>query len=114
MTRLAILLPVVLLVAACGTPCSRAAAAESAADEKGKGCNSSRNAWAPAKLQRCESNLNACSPNDTRQLELYASCLNALPACMDGQRLSWEIQRSACFAENILFKLSGGCSQGVF
>lgn len=108
-----LLLTAALILSACGTPCSRVASAEATADERGKGCNASRSSWSSAKVTQCESNLSSCSPNDTKQLDQYANCLNALPACNEGQRSSWELQRVACYAENVLFKLSGPCSQGL-
>lgn len=107
------LLSTLALFSSCGTPCSRVATAESAADDKGSGCNSTRNAWTTSKTQTCESNLKTCSPNDTKQLDLYASCLQALPACAEGQRSSWELQRAACAVENLLFKVSAGCASGL-
>ena len=113
MTRLLLALSVTVTLFACGTPCSRVAAAEANADERGKGCNSSRNAWTSARATTCENNLANCTQNDTRQLDLYANCLNALPACNEGQRTSWELQRAACSFDNIFGKVSLSCSRGL-
>lgn len=113
MLRLLVTLSVVVGVfSACGTPCSRIAAAESNADDKGKPCNSSRNSWSTSRVQTCESNLSNCSENDKKQLELYANCLNALPVCAEGQSTSWAISRLACAGENLPFKVSGKCLSG--
>lgn len=113
MIRLLLVVLAALVLAACGTPCSRVAAAQSNADEKGKGCNSGRAAWSQTQLKSCEDNLANCTQNDTRQLDLYANCLNALPVCNEGQRTSWELQRAACAVDNILFKISSGCARGL-
>lgn len=113
MVRLLVTLSVVVgLFSSCGTPCSRVAAAESNADDKGKPCNSSRNAWSTSKVQSCESNLSNCSENDLKQIELYTNCLNALPMCAEGQSTSWGISRAACAFENVAFKLSAKCASG--
>jgi hypothetical protein len=94
---------------ACGTPCTRVAAAESGADDRGAGCNASRNTWSASKLSTCEKNLPDCSENDVKQFELYAKCLDALPRCGEGQRGSWEISRAACGLENLAFKVNLSC-----
>lgn len=112
MTRLLLVLSVTVGLFSCGTPCSRVAAAEANADEKGKGCNSSRNAWPTSKVQSCESNLANCTENDKKQLDLYANCLNALNTCGEGQRTSWEVSRAACAFENLTFKISASCARG--
>lgn len=113
MTRLLLALSVTVTLFACGTPCSRVAAAEANADERGKGCNSSRNAWTSARVTTCENNLANCTQNDTKQFDLYANCLNALPTCNEGQRTSWELQRAACSFDNIFGKVSLSCSRGL-
>jgi hypothetical protein len=97
-------------LAGCGTPCTRIAAAEAAADERGAGCNSGRNAWTQSQVTTCESNLDDCTQNDLKQLDLYVNCLNALPRCSEGQRTSWELQRAACGFENLFGKVSLGCA----
>lgn len=113
MLRLLVTVSVVVgLFSSCGTPCSRVAAAESNADDKGKACNSSRNAWSTSKVQSCESNLSNCSQNDTKQIELYVNCLNALPTFAEGQSISWAVSRGACAVENVAFKLSAKCASG--
>jgi hypothetical protein len=112
MLRLLVALSVGVGLLACGTPCSRVAAAEANADERGKGCNSSRNAWSTSKVQSCENNLANCTQNDTKQLDLYANCLNALQVCNEGQRTSWEVSRAACAFENLAFKISTSCAAG--
>jgi hypothetical protein len=112
MIRALLVVSVAVGLSACGTPCSRVAAAQQNADDKGAGCNSSRNAWTTSKVQSCESNLKNCSENDAKQLELWANCLNALPKCGEGQRTSWEISRASCFLENVPFKVSSSCVSG--
>ncbi len=104
-----ILMVSVSLLAACGTPCTRVAAAEAAADDKGATCNASRQAWSSSKVQTCERNLAYCTENDLKQLELYAKCLDGLGRCGEGQRSSWEIARGACALENIAFKVQVAC-----
>ncbi|MCU0696515.1 MAG: hypothetical protein MUC96_08305 [Myxococcaceae bacterium] len=101
---------VLAALAGCGTPCTRIAAAEQGADDKGAGCNAGRNAWTQSQVTTCESNLDDCTQNDLKQLDLYAQCLNALPRCGEGQRTSWELQRLACATDNLLFKISAGCA----
>ncbi len=98
-----------LALLACGTPCTRVSAAESAADDRGAGCNASRNAWSSSKLSVCERNLPDCSENDLKQFELYAKCLDALPRCGEGQKTSWGLSRAACSFENIAFKVNLSC-----
>ncbi|MCA2981659.1 MAG: hypothetical protein INH41_22775 [Myxococcaceae bacterium] len=110
MTRVLGAVLVLSALAGCGTPCSRIAAAEQAADDKGSGCNSSRNAWTPSQVTTCEGNLDDCTQNDLKQLDLYAQCLNALPRCGEGQRTSWELQRFACASDNLLLKVSARCA----
>ncbi|MDX2013988.1 MAG: hypothetical protein SFW67_27575 [Myxococcaceae bacterium] len=91
-----------VVVAACGTPCTRIAAAESAADEKGATCNASRQAWSSSKVQTRERNLADCTENDVKQLELYTKCGEALGRCGEGQRTSWEIARGVFAREHRL------------
>jgi hypothetical protein len=110
MTRHLLIVSLLLLAASCGTPCTRIAAAEASADEKGKACNASRQAWSTAKVQTCERNLAAdCTENDVKQLELYAKCIDALGPCGEGQRTSWELSRAACSLDNIAFKVGLAC-----
>jgi hypothetical protein len=104
-----ILMSSVSLLAACGTPCTRVAASEAAADDKGAMCNASRQAWSSSKVQTCERNLADCTENDLKQFELYAKCLDGLGRCGEGQRSSWEVARSACALENIAFKVQLAC-----
>jgi hypothetical protein len=104
-----ILMMSVSLLAACGTPCTRVAAAEAAADDKGATCNAGRNAWSSSKLQTCERNLADCTENNLRYLDLYAKCLDGLGRCGEGQRSSWEFARGACALENIAFKVQLAC-----
>jgi hypothetical protein len=113
MSRFVLALCLMATLFSCGTPCSRVAAAEANADERGKGCNSSRNAWASSRVTTCENNLANCTQNDFKQFELYANCLNALPTCNEGQRTSWELQRAACSIDNILFKITASCAGGL-
>ena len=99
------------VLSACGTPCSRIANAENAANEKGKACNSKTTAWDSARLQKCESGLSKCSPDDTKQLDAYADCLNKLDVCVDGQSLSWGLQRLGCVEP--LTKVSLACTGAI-
>lgn len=98
---------------ACGTPCTRVAASEAGADDRGAGCNAGRNAWAASKLEQCERNLPDCSKTDLEQFEKYARCLDALPRCGDGQRTSWEVSRAACGLENLAFKVNLACLRNL-
>lgn len=109
MNRVILLALSSVLGVACGTPCTRIAAAENAADEKGATCNASRQAWSASKVQTCERNLADCTENDVKQLELYTKCIEALGRCGEGQRASWEVSRAACSLENIAFKVGLPC-----
>ncbi len=100
-----------VFVSACGTPCSRIAAAEAAANNKGSACNSSSSNWDSAHVTRCEAGLSKCSADDQKWLDTYADCLQKLPSCAQGQGTSWNLQRIACTEP--LFSVSGTCANAV-
>ncbi len=113
MLRLLTALALSSVLFACGTPCSRVAAAQENANTRGKGCGGGTDSsWSPNKVKSCEDNLPNCSQTDLKQVELYANCLNALPVCSEGQTTSWNIQRVSCATDNLLFKLSSKCASG--
>lgn len=112
MLRAAVTVTVVLSAFACGTPCTRVAAAESAANDKGVDCGSSPNtSWDSAHIQRCEAGLSKCSADDMKWLDTYADCLQKLPVCVDGQGLSWGLSRITC-AESAV-KVSATCASAI-
>ena len=92
---------------ACGTPCSRIAAGEAAANDKGTACKADSTPWDSAHVSRCESGLSKCSADDQQWLDTYADCLQKLPVCSSGQGFSWGLQRVGC-AESLL-KVSANC-----
>ncbi len=98
-------------ISACGTPCTRIANAEAAANQKGKACNSTSSNWDSSHVQRCEAGLTSCSADDQKWLDTYADCLQKLPTCADGQALSWNLQRVSC--SESLFKISGKCGSAI-
>ena len=100
-----------LVLSGCGTQCSRIANAENAANQKGKACNNSSNSWDSARVQRCESGLSKCSQDDMKQMDAYADCLNKLDTCVDGQGLSWGLQRLGCIEP--ITKISLSCVAAV-
>ena len=102
---------VAVVVTACGTPCSRIANAEAAANDKGKACNSSNTNWDASHVSRCESGLSKCSADDQKWLDTYADCLQKLPTCAEGQSLSWNLQRVTC--SQSLINVSGNCGSAI-
>jgi hypothetical protein len=109
--RATVLAIVALVVTACGTPCSRIANAEAAANDKGKACNSSNTSWDTAHVSRCEAGLSQCSADDQKSLDTYADCLQKLPVCSQGQGLSWNLQRLSCTQS--LVNVSGTCGAAI-
>lgn len=101
----------VLVGSACGTPCSRIAAGEAAANERGKACKSSSSQWDSSRVSRCEAGLTKCSADDQKWLDTYADCLQKLPTCAEGQGLSWSLQRVSC--SEVLFKVSSNCGGAI-
>ncbi len=107
----AVIILVAVVGSACGTPCSRMAGGEEAANAKGTACNSSSTNWNNSRVTRCEANLNKCSADDQMWLDTYADCLQKLPTCAEGQGLSWGLQRLAC-GESLL-KVSANCGSAI-
>jgi hypothetical protein len=113
MVRLLVVCALASVVLACGTPCSRLAAGQENANNRGRGCDGSKDSsWSPTKVKSCEDNLPNCSENDLKQIELYTNCLNALPVCSQGQTTSWNVSRIGCATDNFLFKVSLKCATG--
>lgn len=113
MLRLLVGLSTAALLTACGTPCSRLAAAQENANNRGKGCNGGTDtSWSQSKVKSCEDNLPNCSENDLKQVDLYSNCLNNLPVCSEGQTTSWNVSRVGCATDNVFLKLGLKCASG--
>ena len=112
MTKLTLVAVLVAVVgSACGTPCSRIANGEAAANDKGTACQSSTTPWTSSRISSCEAGLKKCSADDQKWLDTYADCLQKLPTCAEGQSLSWNVQRVTCAQS--LFSVSASCSAAI-
>lgn len=111
MPRVSTFIVLALMTSACGTPCSRIAAGEAAANSNGTACGATNTNWDSARVSRCEAGLSMCSADDQKWLDTYADCLRKLPTCAEGQGVSWSLQRVACTES--LFKLSAKCGSAI-
>jgi len=90
-----------VLFAGC-SPCARRANAESAADEKGKDCNTGNNGWTQGQVQACEAGLSKCSQDDLKELDAYSTCLDQLAQCTPDHATSWQFSRLECATGHLL------------
>jgi hypothetical protein len=100
-----------LCAAACGTVCDSAAGAQRRANDKGRDCSHQNITVNDA--NKCNSGLSKCSPDDVKELQAYADCLDALPVCSSSNSTSWAFSRAGCQLQPI-GRISGECAGAIF
>lgn len=96
-----------VLLSGCGSVCDSAVAAENNSNRRGAECG--QNNIAVHDANRCNQNLSKCSPDDMKEIQAYADCLDALPACTSSNSVSWGFSRAGCVLQPI-GRISGTCA----
>lgn len=98
-----------LVVAGCGDVCTRIGGATDVTNEKAKNCGTSTSN--PYDVAACQRGLSKCSPDDVKELESYAQCLESLPMCQEGQEMSFGLARLGCVQP--LTRVSYACANAM-
>lgn len=98
-----------LALAGCGDVCTRIGGARDLTNDKARNCNASTDS--AYDVAACQRGLSKCSPDDVKELESYAQCLESLPLCQEGQELSFGLARLGCVQP--LTRVSYACSNAM-
>lgn len=95
-----------LLLAGCGSLCTRAEATATSFTDKALPCGST---GPTPRFDRmaCEASMGACTAEDTQRLWDYLDCLDALPTCEPKQAAAFSAAVLACAAP--MSGMSAGC-----